>query len=434
MNVEELRISARQLTKNSLDISKESDYLEEQAKRAAADWQSILSQFPDDLEAMFCLAYCEAVSMVDVANEHQNAAIKVSDAFAMVMNGLDQVENPSEEQFGLLKTVADCGICLARRMNEQGVLAELMGFGLFVSMGMDDDEKVESTIVALSDEFACNVGLLKCMVYPMHGYWKKHSNDGLKETVISVAEAAIELLKESPGFMSDDPAVFVFSMADIINEMDSERFYCIPAPQYQYCDFEVLATFKKMMVRYYQQTNTCARVKKYNKEMRQKKDDYFASIRQQKIDAYWASNPGLKEELEAKMEAAKERVEALDRAIAKLQKTINHALKSCLDASIPEEKTKAELSDKLYQLRQYFGTLGLFKGKEKKRVQEEMAIIQAQLVEADKAIDRAKKENKRRAEESTREDKKKLAELKRERDAAHTELCNLRTQLEDPTV
>lgn len=434
MNLDELRRSARQYTSDSQNVSKESAHLEERANLAADLWRKLLIEAPNDLEATFCLAYCEAVGMVDVANEHQAAAEKVTAAVTLVMEGLDQINAPDQSHFELLKTIADCTICLARRMNEQGALAELMGFAMFVSMGMDDDEKVESTIVGLSDEFANNVGMLRQIFMLMHPYWKKHPDDTVKAAAIAVGEAVVELMKESPAFLSDEPADFVFTMAEYINAMEPERFYCIPEPEYKYCDFEVLATFRKMLKSFYAKGETCKRVRKYNKEMREKKDAYFTALRQQKIDAYWAEHPGMKEELQSKLEAAQSRVEELDEEIGKLNKAIAKKRKDCLDAPIPAEKTKAELSDKLYQLRRYFGTLGIFKGKEKKRVQEEMASVQTQLEEANKTIERAKKENQRRAEEETREDKQKLAELKRQREVAHTELCDLRMKLEDPTV
>lgn len=110
--------------------------------------------------------------------------------------------------------------------------------------------------------------------------------------------------------------------------------------------------------------------------------------------AYWEAHKAEKEELDAKLAALKEELRPITEKISQKRNEINVIEKELRSADVPAYRKREQLIDEVCDLERRRANLGLFKGKEKKQITEEIAKINAQMpTEAD--IQREKVELKK---------------------------------------
>lgn len=110
-----------------------------------------------------------------------------------------------------------------------------------------------------------------------------------------------------------------------------------------------------------------ADLKKKQEEKRRKEEE----ARKERIDAYWAEHPERKKELEDKLAAAKSDKEALESDASELQAKIDAIMKKA-DAPVPSMAERDKISEEISAAESEKAGLGLFKGKEKKALQEKI--------------------------------------------------------------
>lgn len=139
--------------------------------------------------------------------------------------------------------------------------------------------------------------------------------------------------------------------------------------------------------------------------------------KQKRIDAYWAAHKEEKEKLEAeKKELIGKRLN-LDAEKDRLTKELNSA-EAEGKGSVPSEEEEARLTEQKRQLEEQRAACGLFAGKEKKRLGEEIAAIEGRLMAVKDKIKAEKDAKKAEAQ-------KKAAPIREKIDANNTEYAKV---------
>ena len=135
--------------------------------------------------------------------------------------------------------------------------------------------------------------------------------------------------------------------------------------------------------------------------------------KQARIKAYWDAHADEKAALDAEKAQQAEKKAALDAEIAELDKELA-AGKEEEKAKVPSEDETDKLKDQIKELESRRAKLGLFAGKEKKQIGEEIASLQGRVDSLKSKID---EEKKAKAEEI----KKRLAPTQSKRDELNSE-------------
>lgn len=104
--------------------------------------------------------------------------------------------------------------------------------------------------------------------------------------------------------------------------------------------------------------------------------------KQEKIAAYWDAHKEEKEKLEAEMQDLKKKNEALDAEISDLEQAIK-AAENELQTPTPFEQEAKTLRQQITELNTKKNSLGIFAGKEKKKISEDIALLENKLSEVE---------------------------------------------------
>ena len=132
-----------------------------------------------------------------------------------------------------------------------------------------------------------------------------------------------------------------------------------------------------------------------------------------RIEAYWAAHADEKMALEEEKKQLSEKKEALDTEIAGLNSEIS-AARAEEKAPVPSEAETDRLKDQIRDLEKRRAGLGMFSGKEKKQITEEIATLQGRIDTLKGKIDGEKKAK-------AAEVQQKLAPTQEKRDALNSE-------------
>lgn len=136
--------------------------------------------------------------------------------------------------------------------------------------------------------------------------------------------------------------------------------------------------------------------------------------KQQRIKAYWEAHKDEKAKLDAEKKELSDKKSKLDSEIANIDKEIK-AIEADEKGKVPAEVEADKLKEQKRELENRRSKLGLFAGKEKKQIGEEIAAIEGRISALD---DKAKEEKKAKSDEI----KKKVAPLKNKKDELNKEL------------
>lgn len=123
-----------------------------------------------------------------------------------------------------------------------------------------------------------------------------------------------------------------------------------------------------------------------NKEEREYKEERKA--------AYWENHKEEKEQLDSRLATLKEQLKPITETVTQKRNEMNEIDRELRNAEVPSYKKREKLRDEVRDLERRRANLGLFKGKEKKQITENIARIEAQMP-ADTDIQREMDELKR---------------------------------------
>lgn len=149
-----------------------------------------------------------------------------------------------------------------------------------------------------------------------------------------------------------------------------------------------------------------------------------------RIDAYWAAHSEEKAALEAEKKELTEKSTALGKEIAEIDSQI-----SALDPNgkVPSEEEKSKLEDEIRELSNRRAKLGLFAGKEKKQINEDIAALEGRKDALNAKIEEEKKAKKAEADQKMAPLKTKRSELSGQKETADKRIAAINKELtKDP--
>lgn len=161
---------------------------------------------------------------------------------------------------------------------------------------------------------------------------------------------------------------------------------------------------------------------------RQEKD------REERIAAYWEQHAEEKQALESEKAELEGKVRDLDSRMEALRKKVE-AIKAEYGGNTPAEKEKNVLLGKRTECSVRLNGLGLFKGKEKKQLKEDIALLDEKLAKLEDTVRRERKEMDAKLAELLGPHEAELDTLKKESSKVRSELIDVVGELErDPTL
>lgn len=155
---------------------------------------------------------------------------------------------------------------------------------------------------------------------------------------------------------------------------------------------------------------------------------------EEKIAAYWEQHAEEKQALESEKAELEGKVRDLDSRMEALRKK-EDAIKAEYGGNTPAEKEKNELLSQRDKCRVRLDGLGLFKGKEKKQLREEIALLDEKLGKLEDTVRKERKEADARMAELLGPHEAELDTLKRESSKVRSELIDVVGELErNPTL
>ena len=139
--------------------------------------------------------------------------------------------------------------------------------------------------------------------------------------------------------------------------------------------------------------------------------------RKQRIAAYWEAHADEKKALEAEKEQLSKKKDTLDREIGQLTVELED-LKKKEKSKVPSEEETDKLKDQIRSLEKKRANLGMFSGKEKKQITDEIASLQGRIDSIKGKIDEEKKAKAEEIKKKLEPVQSKKDELCSERDAA----------------
>lgn len=155
---------------------------------------------------------------------------------------------------------------------------------------------------------------------------------------------------------------------------------------------------------------------------------------EERIAAYWEQHAEEKQALESEKAELEGKVRDLDSRMEALRKKVE-AIKAEYSGNTPAEKEKNELLSQRDKCRVCLDGLGLFKGKEKKRLREEIALLDEKLAKLEDTVRKERKETDARMAELLGPHEAELDTLKKESSKVRSELIDVVGELErNPTL
>ena len=163
---------------------------------------------------------------------------------------------------------------------------------------------------------------------------------------------------------------------------------------------------------------------KMQKEMEAK------AAKAERIKAYWEAHAEEKAALDAEMSSLKEKVRNIDIEMKGLEAEIKAATPS---GPVPAEDETAKLNLQIKELESRRAKLGMFAGKEKKQIGEEIAALYGRIDSLKAKIEEEKKARKKEADKEIAPLKSKYDELRVEHDKATKRISAIKAELtKDP--
>lgn len=155
---------------------------------------------------------------------------------------------------------------------------------------------------------------------------------------------------------------------------------------------------------------------------------------EERIAAYWEQHAEEKQALESEKAELEGKVRDLDSRMEALRKKVD-AIKAEYGGNTPAEKEKNELLSRRDKCRVCLDGLGLFKGKEKKQLREEIALLDEKLGKLEDTVRKERKEADARMAELLGPHEAELDTLKKESSKVRSELIDVVGELErNPTL
>lgn len=168
--------------------------------------------------------------------------------------------------------------------------------------------------------------------------------------------------------------------------------------------------------------------KKKAKEVAEKKAAEEA--KKARIKAYWDAHKEEKAKLDAEKKELADKKNKLNAEIASLTKQIDDAQPT---GSVPSEDESGKVSNQIKELEEQRAKLGIFSGKEKKRIGEEIASLQGRLDSLKSKIDEEKKARTAEVDKKLAPIKAKKNELEQQVSAAEKRISAIEAELtKDP--
>lgn len=164
-----------------------------------------------------------------------------------------------------------------------------------------------------------------------------------------------------------------------------------------------------------------------NKEAEKKKAE---EEKQARIKAYWEAHADEKAKLDTEKKELADKKSKLNAEIASLTKQINDAQPT---GTVPSEDEASKVKDQIKELENQRAKLGIFAGKEKKRISEEIASLQGRLDSLKSKIDEEKKARAAEVDKELTPIKTKKNELEQQVSAAEKRISAIEAELtKDP--
>ncbi|MBR6809257.1 MAG: hypothetical protein IKM64_03150 [Clostridia bacterium] len=155
--------------------------------------------------------------------------------------------------------------------------------------------------------------------------------------------------------------------------------------------------------------------------------------RQERIAAYWEQHAEEKQALESEKAELESKVHDLDSRMEEIRKKVD-AIKAEYGGNTPAEKEKNVLLGKRNECSARLNGLGLFKGKEKKQLKEDIALLDEKLAKLEDTVRTERKETDARMAELLGPCEAELDTLKKESSRARSMLADVVCELDrDPT-
>ena len=152
--------------------------------------------------------------------------------------------------------------------------------------------------------------------------------------------------------------------------------------------------------------------------------------KQARIAAYWEAHADEKAALDSELKELNEKKSAWDKEIADIESEIKAATPT---GNVPSENEKSKIRDQISDLNNRRAKLGMFAGKEKKQIGEEIASLEGRMSALDGKIEEEKRARKAEADQKVAPLNAKKKELTEQRDAAIKRITAINKELtKDP--
>ena len=144
---------------------------------------------------------------------------------------------------------------------------------------------------------------------------------------------------------------------------------------------------------------------KQNIELRKAEEEKQQQAEQNaRNNAYWAEHSEEKQKLDAELNCLQEQLKEFESQLLPLEKEIN-LNKEKLESDVPSEQEKNKIMSEVSKLRAEQGKLGIFKGKEKKALQEQINNLTARLSSINESIENERNEQQKECKAKIRDRK-----------------------------
>lgn len=164
------------------------------------------------------------------------------------------------------------------------------------------------------------------------------------------------------------------------------------------------------------------------KKMEQKEKEAKEKERQEKIAAYWEEHAEEKQQLESEKNAILEEIEHFKSQLTPLEDEI-FALRREREKDVPSQAEKNTVLDEINKLRTEMNGLGIFKGKEKKALQEQIDELNARITTLNLAIEQEEKEQIKACNEKISEVEERMKPIKDDINKLQTRLAEINDEL-----
>lgn len=268
------------------------------------------------------------------------------------------------------------------------------------------------------------------ILYPDYSTWETYI--GQLYNIESIIRAAIDASDDD-----DEEDIVRWKNLKIVLEEPMEScsykdvwnsYLCEYEPQRDY-----RLPFSEMIMRKEQMAECDKMVAKIKRKLKVKKDAEKKKLQEEKkarIEAYWEAHADEKAILDAELKKLTEKKEKLNKEMSELEGQII-ATESI--GKVPSEDEMSRVKDQISELNSRRTKLGMFAGKEKKKIGEEIASLEGRVSALNARVEEEKKARKADAEVKVVTLKTKRDELKRQYDTAVKRIKAINNELtKDP--